>query len=113
MKKMIKKNILIDKIPAILWGETSPKIFIAVHGNMSSNDLPISMLAEETIPLGYRVLSFDLPGFYGDRKNDVTLCRFKTVLQIWTKFSILLKIKQIRLVCLPIVWGYTLVYLPI
>lgn len=72
---MITKSILIDKIPAILWGEISPKLFIAVHGNMSSkNDVPIAILAEEAIPLGYQVLSFDFPE-HGDRKNDATLCK--------------------------------------
>lgn len=72
---MIKKCILIDKIPAILWGEISPKLFIAVHGNMSSkNDVPIAILAEEALQLGYQVLSFDLPE-HGDRINDETPCK--------------------------------------
>ncbi len=73
--KMIKENILIDNIPAILWGEKGSKLFIAVHGNMSSkSDVPISILAEEAIPLGYQVLSFDLPE-HGDRKEEETLCK--------------------------------------
>lgn len=32
---MIKKHLKIKNIPAILWGEDSDNIFIAVHGNMS------------------------------------------------------------------------------
>lgn len=73
--KMIKENILIDNIPAILWGGKSRKLFIAVHGNMSSkSDVPISILAEEAIYLGYQVLSFDLPE-HGDRKEEETLCK--------------------------------------
>ncbi|MEA4987113.1 MAG: alpha/beta hydrolase [Anaerovorax sp.] len=72
---MIKENILIDNIPAILWGEKSSMLFVAVHGNMSSkSDVPIAILAEETIPLGYQVLSFDLPK-HGDRKEEPTLCK--------------------------------------
>lgn len=72
---MIKENISIDNIPAILWGEKSSKLFIAVHGNMSSkSDVPIAILAEETIPLGYQVLSFDLPE-HGNRKEEPTLCK--------------------------------------
>lgn len=75
---MIKQNLLIDNIPAILWGENSPKLFVAVHGNMShKSDLPISILAEEVIPLGYQVLSFDLPQ-HGDRKDEPTLCKVET-----------------------------------
>lgn len=72
---MIKENISIDNIPAILWGEKSSKLFIAVHGNMSSkSDVPISILAEEAVALGYQVLSFDLPQ-HGDRKEEPTLCK--------------------------------------
>lgn len=72
---MIKEKLLIDNIPAILWGEKSSKIVIAVHGNMSSKeDVPISILAEEAIPLGYQVLSFDLPE-HGDRKEEPTPCK--------------------------------------
>ncbi|HWR30881.1 MAG TPA: alpha/beta hydrolase [Negativicutes bacterium] len=72
---MLKKNLLIENIPAILWGEKNTKIMVAVHGNMSNKaDIPIAMLAEEAIPLGYQVLSFDLPK-HGDRKEEPTLCK--------------------------------------
>ena len=56
------ENIKIGTIPALLWGENSAKIMIAIHGSMSSkSDLPITMLAQEVVPLGYQVLGFDLP----------------------------------------------------
>lgn len=72
---MLKKNIFINDIPAILWGENSSKIFVAVHGNMSSkSDEPIVILAQEAITLGYQVISFDLPE-HGDRKNERTPCK--------------------------------------
>ncbi len=72
---MIQNHTLIDNIPAILWGENSSKVFIAVHGDKSSkSDTPIVILAEEATSLGYQVLSFDLPE-HGDRKNDATLCK--------------------------------------
>ena len=68
--KMVKQNLLIKNIPAILWGEKNTKIMVAVHGNMSNKtDVPIAMLVEEAIPLGYQVLSFDLPQ-HGDRKEE-------------------------------------------
>lgn len=68
-------NLQIGSIPAILWGKESSRLLLAVHGNMSSkSDTPISILAEEAVPLGYRVLSFDLPQ-HGDRKNDPTPCK--------------------------------------
>jgi len=72
---MVKQNLLIENIPAILWGEKTTKIMVAVHGNMSNKaDIPIAMLAEEALPLGYQVLSFDLPK-HGDRKEEPTLCK--------------------------------------
>jgi alpha-beta hydrolase superfamily lysophospholipase len=74
-RKMVKQNLLIENIPAILWGEKNTKIMVAVHGNMSNKtDVPIAILAEEAIPQGYQVLSFDLPK-HGDRKEEATLCK--------------------------------------
>ncbi|MBC3900658.1 alpha/beta hydrolase [Acetobacterium malicum] len=72
---MIKQKLTIDGIPAIIWGENSPKVFIAVHGNMSNkSDEVIVILAEKASQLGYQVLSFDLPE-HGERKNDPTPCK--------------------------------------
>ena len=35
---MFKERFKINNIPAILWGEKSEKLFIAVHGNMSNKE---------------------------------------------------------------------------
>lgn len=40
----------------------------------SKTDVPIAILAEEVTPLGYQVLSFDLPE-HGDRKGKPELCK--------------------------------------
>jgi hypothetical protein len=72
---MIKINLTIEGIPAILWGEPSDKLFIAVHGNMSSkDDDTIVIFAEEATDKGYQVLSFDLPE-HGDRKGEDYACK--------------------------------------
>jgi len=72
---MITNDLKIKGIPAILWGEPSDKLFIAIHGNMSSKeDEVIVMLAEEAIAKGYQVLSFDLPE-HGDRKEEDYACK--------------------------------------
>ena len=72
---MNKEIFKINNIPAILWGEKSTKLIIAVHGNMSNKaDVPIEMLANMAINRGYQVLSFDLPK-HGDRKDEETLCK--------------------------------------
>jgi len=79
---MIKHNFKVANIPAILWGDKSDRLFIAVHGNMSNKeDDIISLFAEESTALGYQVLSFDLPE-HGDRKNDTTyLCKVQNCVQ--------------------------------
>ena len=72
---MIKTNFLIRGIPAILWGEPSDRLFIAVHGNKSSKeDDAIIVFAEEATAQGYQVLSFDLPR-HGDRKDEDYACK--------------------------------------
>lgn len=72
---MVKISLKIEGIPAILWGEPSSKLFIAVHGNMSSkDDAAIRIFAEEGIAKGYQVLSFDLPE-HGERKEEDYLCK--------------------------------------
>lgn len=72
---MIKKTLKIKNIPAILWGDHSEQLFIAIHGNMSNKaDDAIVILAEEVVPMGYQVLSFDLPE-HGERKNESIDCK--------------------------------------
>jgi pimeloyl-ACP methyl ester carboxylesterase len=72
--EMIKQALQIKGIPAIMWGDTSDKLFIAVHGDMSNKaDDAMIVFAEEAIAKGYQVLSFDLPE-HGDRKNEAYAC---------------------------------------
>ena len=67
---MKKERIKIDGIPAILWGNKSDTVYIAVHGNMSNKeDEVIKILAEKLDCFGIQVLSFDLPE-HGERKDD-------------------------------------------
>lgn len=72
---MKRNNLMIERIPAILWGEPSDKLFIAVHGNLSSkDDEAIVIFAEAAIDKGYQVLSFDLPE-HGERKGEDYACK--------------------------------------
>ena len=68
-------HLMINNIPSTIWGANSNKVFIAIHGNMSNKeDEVIKILSSKVIPLGYQVLSFDLPE-HGDRKEDASyLC---------------------------------------
>ena len=76
------ERIKINNIPAIIWGEKSIKVFIAVHGNMSNKeDEVIKILAEKATSRGYQVLSFDLPE-HGERKSDTTyLCKVQNCVE--------------------------------
>ncbi|HYH02140.1 MAG TPA: alpha/beta hydrolase [Bacillota bacterium] len=72
---MKKSKFSIEGIPAILWGEPSDQLFIAVHGNMSSkDDAAMVIFAEEAVDQGYQVLSFDLPE-HGERKGEDEVCK--------------------------------------
>ena len=63
----------IGTIPAALWGQSSERVIIAVHGAQSSKtDIPFRLLTEANS--GCQVLSFDLPE-HGDRKGGSTLCK--------------------------------------
>ena len=65
----------INGIPALLWGESSEKLFVAVHGNMSHKaDTVIGLFAQTAAQKGYQTLSFDLPE-HGDRKGDGAPCK--------------------------------------
>lgn len=78
---MYKQNLKINNIPAVLWGEKSKKLFIAVHGDKSNkSDTPIAILASEAVKKGYQVLSFDLPE-HGDRINEPTLCKVQNCIK--------------------------------
>lgn len=72
----MKQNFIkIGNIPAIIWGEDSENLIVAVHGNLSNKaDTPIEILAEHAAQHNHQVLSFDLPE-HGDRKNEDTLCK--------------------------------------
>lgn len=71
---MLKQALLIQGIPAILWGCESERLLIAVHGNKSSKDDDvIKIVAESATERGYRVLSFDLPE-HGDRRDTSRIC---------------------------------------
>lgn len=76
---MLQKSVIIQnqdiRIPAILWGERTGNLYIAVHGNLSNKaDEPIAVFADEAVKKGYQVLSFDLPE-HGDRPKDEYLCK--------------------------------------
>jgi len=61
-------------IPALLYGEKSEKLILAVHGSHSSKiDDCIWILAEEAVKQGYQVLAFDLPR-HGERVYEEPPC---------------------------------------
>lgn len=72
---MRKEKLSIQGIPAVLWGEKSNKLLIAVHGNQShKEDTVIAILAEKAVGKGWRMLSFDLPE-HGERRDEGIPCK--------------------------------------
>lgn len=67
-----RKKLMIDGIPAILWGKPSRKIFIHVHGKMSRKEYAerFAEIAEEK---GWQTLSFDLSE-HGERTDTAHRC---------------------------------------
>jgi alpha-beta hydrolase superfamily lysophospholipase len=71
---MNTQKLVIEGIPAMLWGDSSAALFIAVHGNQSNKaDVPIRLLAEHAVQRGWQVLSFDLPE-HGERMQESSSC---------------------------------------
>jgi len=69
---MLKQAITIESIPAIIWGSTSDKVYIFVHGKKSKKE-EAEGFAEIAERKGYQVVSFDLPE-HGERKNENYKC---------------------------------------
>lgn len=69
---MKKEKLSIDGISAILWGKSSDKISIHVHGKMSRKEYA-EQFAEIAENIGYQTLSFDLPE-HGERTDHTYRC---------------------------------------
>ena len=67
---MKKEKKTINGIPAIIWGDTSDRVFIYIHGKDSQKEYA-DRLAKEGISKGFQVISFDLPK-HGERKDNDT-----------------------------------------
>lgn len=64
---MLKKKFEIHGIPAILWGTTSDKLYLYVHGQ-GGNKEEAEAFALIACPNSWQVISIDLPE-HGERKN--------------------------------------------
>ena len=73
---MRKERFELAGIPAILWGDPSDRLYISVHGRMSSKE-SAETLAGIVGNKGYQTLSFDLPE-HGERTGLAERC------DVWT-----------------------------
>ena len=69
---MQKTRIEINRIPALVWGEKSDKVYLCVHGKMSSKE-SAEGIAKIAAQRGYQTISFDLPG-HGERIHEDKRC---------------------------------------
>ncbi|MDY4509033.1 MAG: alpha/beta hydrolase [Candidatus Faecousia sp.] len=67
--RMKEERCLIQSIPAILYGDSSENLFLYIHGKMGRKE-EAAHLAEIVYPMGYQVLSIDLPG-HGERTGEM------------------------------------------
>ncbi len=83
---MYKQNISIGKVPAIIWGKSSKRIFLYIHGQ-GGNKEEAAAFSDIVCQRGFQVLSIDLPE-HGQRKSDTdsfdpwhTVPELKTVMK--------------------------------
>lgn len=75
---MQKERITIENIPALLYGRSSDKLYLFIHGRYSNKE-EAEMLSNIAVPKGYQVLSFDLPE-HGERKNELYECSIQNAI---------------------------------
>lgn len=63
------KQFLFHHMPAVLYGDSSEKLFLYIHGKMGRKE-EAAHLAEIVCHVGYQVLSIDLPG-HGERTAEM------------------------------------------
>lgn len=66
---MREKHIVVQEIPAVLYGDSSESLFLYIHGKMGRKE-EAAHFAEIVCPKGYQVLSIDLPG-HGERAGEI------------------------------------------
>lgn len=69
---LVREKLMVNNIPAIVWGEQSDKAYIYVHGKMSYKESAeeFAIIAQER---GYQTISFDLPE-HGERSDENYPC---------------------------------------
>lgn len=94
---MIKKSAKVQGIPVCIWGKTSKRVIIAVHGQDAHKEDPtIAILARQAAENGIQVLSFDLPGHGGNTQSSQTIDEYIQTLKLimqaaqmkWQKISL-------------------------
>ena len=66
---MKTEQLLIGNIPAILWGKSTGKLYLYIHGQ-GGNKEEAELLANLICESDWQVLSIDLPG-HGSRKDEI------------------------------------------
>ena len=59
---------MLQHIPAVLYGDSGENLYLYIHGKMGCKE-EAARLAEIVCPMGYHVLSVDLPG-HGERTGE-------------------------------------------
>lgn len=65
---MKKERLQIGRIPALLWGDPSDRLYLCLHGQGGCKE-EAENLSSIACPAGWQVLSIDLPG-HGERQDE-------------------------------------------
>ena len=69
---MVTQRITVGSIPALVWGPPSDRVYLCVHGKMSSKEAAEG-LAQIAAERGCQTISFDLPQ-HGERAGEKDRC---------------------------------------
>ena len=83
---MADEHLNIKNIPAIIWGDKSPKVYLYIHGQGGDKE-EAEVFASIANRYGWQVLSIDLPE-HGERKEE------RDLFNPWTIVPELLTVMQ-------------------
>ena len=74
---MKQRNLQINQIPSVLYGEDSERVWLFIHGKCGCKE-ESAAFAEVACPKGWQVLAIDLPE-HGERKGETGLAPWHVV----------------------------------
>ena len=103
---MEKQLLHINNIPAVIWGASSDKIYLYVHGKSGCKEEAASF-AELACAKGWQVLSMDLPE-HGERKGEEMCIRDSHNIDIFSAGKDVVNAAESDIICPSVTTEYPL-----